>query len=126
MRVEPLINSARSVSILVLVDSSLRQMPLYSRPRQSSCFNPCFSGFVITTHATNLYQFWQIRFNPCFSGFVITTSGTVHLSFSTSRVSILVLVDSSLRLFPFACHPLVSPVSILVLVDSSLRLCYRC
>ena len=38
-------------------------------------FNPCFSGFVITTYKIcPEHTAIHAHFNPCFSGFVITTN----------------------------------------------------
>ena len=134
------------VSILVLVDSSLRLGRSAIASLHCLCFNPCFSGFVITTLQDYLFQFPDNSFNPCFSGFVITTirffcHACNHRSFNpcfsgfviTTRerravlrhdsVSILVLVDSSLRPKNRSlCVCGAGYVSILVLVDSSLRL----
>ncbi len=60
------------VSILVMVDSSLRRIAWNGNATTVACFNPCYGGLVITT--------WLLA---AFS--------------SQYAVSILVMVDSSLR-----------------------------
>ena len=109
------------VSILVLVDSSLRPPGVVGAQGVRGCFNPCFSGFVITTLKRLKKQYFIYCFNPCFSGFVITTIPDV-MQTTALHVSILVLVDSSLRPDVDSVANAQGRVSILVLVDSSLRL----
>ena len=159
----------RVVSILVLVDGSLRPRHLprleephrsfnpcfggwvFETPRRASpcgrtrSFNPCFGGWVFETGTYAMTKGTTGCFNPCFGGWVFET-----MSCQTTRpmvpVSILVLVDGSLRLrwscmvcplhlsfnpcfggwvfetLPtWFCPCPHGPVSILVLVDGSLR-----
>ena len=158
------------VSILVLVDRSLRQhrsshRVLYSvvsilvlvdrslRPSMDEClsviergFNPCFGGSVSTTRLPDSHRSRPHCFNPCFGGSVSTTLCDHALELGAALVSILVLVDRSLRQPWAACEGVIrwcfnpcfggsvsttvhqlarlgalGQVSILVLVDRSLR-----
>ena len=63
-----------------------------------SGFNPCFSGLFPQTIFISLDSFLPAPcFNPCFSGLFPQTKKRVKLVDLEKRVSILVLVDCSLK-----------------------------
>jgi len=86
------------VSILVLVDFSLKQKLGKRYYIKNDCFNPCFGGFFSKTSCANTCVFSVSCFNPCFGGFFSKTRNFYLVLFRFYWVSILVLVDFSLKL----------------------------
>ena len=86
------------------------------------CFNPCFNGIDIQTQVPGTDLEYSFSFNPCFNGIDIQTlRGTCGQTYH-QYVSILVLMESTFRLFK-ACPTLWRAwyVSILVLMESTFR-----
>ena len=127
-----------------LVGNVLAVVPL---PGSSSCFNPCFGGLVgQVLERARMRQlvpefqslFWWIgrsgpstcggssscfaSFNPCFGGLVGQVLRRGEVRPGSEEVSILVLVDWSVRYGRAGRVSHIHRVSILVLVDWSVRL----
>jgi len=63
------------------------------------CFNPCFGGFFSkTVYQKEKNKFSKTSFNPCFGGFFSKTQPPKNSCAKIQGVSILVLVDFSLKL----------------------------
>jgi len=87
------------VSILVLVDFSLKLEMGKQVMHLNHCFNPCFGGFFSKTIPQNRARSKKSRFNPCFGGFFSKTQkANIEDILIPLGVSILVLVDFSLKL----------------------------
>ena len=93
---------------------------------ETTCFNPCFSGFTSTTTAdATRAASVPACFNPCFSGFTSTTRAIEARMQEHQEVSILVFLDSLLQRLPAGATASGHRVSILVFLDSLLQLCGR-
>ena len=85
-------------------------------------FNPCFSGLFPQTILSGFGFKPEWSFNPCFSGLFPQTNWIFKLFEGIKGVSILVLVDCSLKLEGIkGKRNFHHNVSILVLVDCSLK-----
>ena len=85
------------VSILVLVDVALRPSAQVAYPLLRTSFNPCFSGCCSSTVPSAAILPELIGFNPCFSGCCSSTIYNARGIYTSTVVSILVLVDVALR-----------------------------
>ncbi len=90
--------SVRMVSILVLMELSLRHPNRSPQNYNKKSFNPCFNGTLFETD-----QLWYGKegdvwgFNPCFNGTLFETPSLRWITFMSYNVSILVLMELSLR-----------------------------
>ena len=60
-------------------------------------FNPCFNGTLFETPSAIITMQRHSCFNPCFNGTLFETIGTGEVSVVWTSVSILVLMELSLR-----------------------------
>ena len=109
------------VSILVMLDSSLRLLTDYQSQSHFQGFNPCYVGFIITTFYYYSYLLLHLAFQSLLCWIHHYDSLIQYHLDPDNHVSILVMLDSSLRQVHFLGHRFFSSVSILVMLDSSLR-----
>ena len=88
----------KDVSILVLMEVSLRLIYLLTIIIPYMSFNPCFNGSISETIYLGIVNSVLISFNPCFNGSISETMRSSTITRGIRIVSILVLMEVSLRL----------------------------
>ncbi len=108
------------VSILVLMEVTLKALSSAHKPREGPCFNPCFNGSDSKRRKQVPVSSQGSGFNPCFNG-SDSKRDAVRMPFVGCLVSILVLMEVTLKGESRKNDGKLIFVSILVLMEVTLK-----